>query len=362
LPVPASIDEIDLEALAAAMNAQQQGGMPDFKQMVRLQRFLLEADADAVAALMARAADLDLGDAARKSLLAQLVQALAQKDPRRALDLAFSSPHLDVADRTWAYTSGFTGWMKKDPATALAWFDEKIAAGGFTSKSIDGRSLARIRFEAAALGHLLGSDPARARERLEALPEEHRREILQQGHLLKVNRETEAAFAALVRETLPADLQARAYASHAHALVRRDGFQGVGEFLETIEATPAERQAIAAQAANNKLMESGRKRQLPGAADLAELRAFAEGQAPAATEVITGEALAHFAYSSGMFEETAGLIRDLHAGNPNDDILVGFLQQSRFMSDRGAARDLAALITDPARRAAVLEKLEPPAP
>ena len=74
-------------------------------------------------------------------------------------------------------------WAKKDPAAAIAWFDQQIAAGKFDSKSLDGKSQSRNPVRRCFDLHiLLGSDPEAAALRLGAMPEDQRDEVCPNGN------------------------------------------------------------------------------------------------------------------------------------------------------------------------------------
>jgi hypothetical protein len=357
-----SLEDIDLAALAEAVENSGGGRVPDLKQLVRMQTALLDADPEEIIALAERVAELDASERAKTGIIQQLVQSLSGKAPREGLVLAMESPYLDLEKQTWTFSHGFAGWIEEDPPGALAWFDEHIAAGAFDTRTLDGKSKARTQFEASALSELIGSNPSAARARLEALPASHRADILRQGQFLTLTEGSEADFAHLVRQLVPADEQAAVFTAQAGGLARRDGYDGVTGFIHKIGATAEERQNIASHAANSTFQQMGWQGRTPAPGELDALRAFVAAQAPAAADTITGEAIAHLASKQENFETAIGLVRDLHAASPSDDLLVGFLEEKHLVRDPEAAIELAGRIENPERRQAIIEKYNPSSP
>ncbi len=71
-----------------------------------------------------------------------------------------------------------------------------------------------------------------------------------------------------------------------------------------------------------------------------------------------GESLAHYGHDSENNANAAlEQVRELHAANPSDDILVGFLQHPNATLDKDTARELAGQIRDQERRNEILERL-----
>ena len=264
-----------------------------------------------------------------------------------------------LADRANEYVAQAEPWvMKKDPAKAAAWFDQQIAAGKFDSKSLDGESRPRQRFEGALINVLLASDPDAAGRRLGAIPEDQRGEVLSQYQFQSLKEESQLAFAKLVRSQVPADEQADTFAQQASYLVSRDGYSKVSEYLDRIEATPAERTKCAEEAAESKLSNHNGKKVTRE--NLDEMREWVTTQAPEALGSITGKALGNAMQGSRKmeFSEAADLAVQYNQTSDNDEVLASFLESWSARENKEQARALAEKITDEKRREEILKDLK----
>ena len=131
--------------------------------------------------------------------------------------------------------------------------DKQIAAGKFESRSLDGRSEMRTMFEAGVLENLISSDLEAAGRRLLALPEDQRREVLEQLSFSELGPDARRDYATLVRQLVPSDERPGSFANIATQLVEDGGYQKVSAFLDAVEATAEERAVSARQAAATQL-------------------------------------------------------------------------------------------------------------
>lgn len=354
-----SLGELDLDEIAESLRTARSGRSPDLKAMIRLRSLLLEATPGELSDLIARAGTLDASDELKRELLGQFVDVLSEHDPRASLELALDSPYLSLDKQRGKFSNSFAKWMKKEPAAAIAWLDRALAQGTFESRSLDGESDTRREFEAAAVGALAYQDSALATERLLALPEDQRIHILNQGHRFQLNkRENAPAYARLVRDSLPEEQRAGVLGHAARNIVQQNGYEGVIEFADAINASESERSAIVRSSSLRQFERMNWEQRAPGAEDVARLRSFLQAEAPEAANRVTGEALGKSAGSRENFEAAAALLRDLHAEHPDDQLLLGFLESPGVRrSHREEATELAREIRDPVQREALLEKL-----
>lgn len=340
----------DWAEVARQLAAAGGGGPADMRPMMRLQKQLHEMSAEQLAAALDEVAALEAPEKVRRQLEGMLVGLLAEKDPQLVLE-RFGDRLTDERDgMQWQLSHAFRQWAGKDSAAALQWLDARIAAGVFESKALDNRNPTRSRFEAALLASLLGSDPAACGRRLDALPDEQRREVFQQGMFLQLKPGSEAALAGLIRGHLPEGDRLAAFTQSTNLLVHQGGYQRVGEFLDRIDASAAERSGIAAQAAKAKLQQELGRENPPDRAAVDRMREWVAVQAPDAVDRITGEALGSQWANRERFEQTCAMVAELHAEAPRDDLLVSFLEGPVARSHGDLALPLVDKIADEAKR------------
>jgi hypothetical protein len=349
-----NLETIDWKELAEAM-AKAEGGIPDMRAMMKMQTKLMALEGAELIAALDEIAALDLGKQARQSLEGMLIGLLAQKDPKLVLERFLNHLNQPNGMMNWQLGHAFQQWAGKDGAAAVAWLDAQIAAGKFESKSLDGKSQARLQFEAAAVMALMANDPDAAGRRIAALPEDQRRELFQQGMMLNLKPGSEKAVAAMVRQHVPETERGHAFSSITTMMVHQGGLEKVGGFLDEIDATPAERKQVAQHAAIQKLQQLTQQGKLDRAA-LDEMRQWVGGQSPDEVDRITGEALANLWGSKNPWEDSAGLVEQLHAENPSDDLLVSFLEGHQAMQSPEAAIELAGKISDESKRAQLIQR------
>lgn len=343
-------DELDWQELGESFAEMQNGGMPDMRAMMKLQQRLMAMDAAELEAALDEIEGLELSKEARQALEQMLMTSLMQKEPRLMLDRFFDRLQDPQGRYSWQMAHAFRTWLGEEPTEARAWFDQRLRAGDFDSRSLDGRNESRMRFEGALVFSLLASDPEAAGERLAELPEDQRKDVISQGMFVNLEPGTEKAFAELVRQQVPEKDQAAALAGATSGMVNRGGYEKVSEFMAEIDATVDERRAMAAQAAQGKL-QSDRQ---ADRAKLDELREWLAVEAPDSVDAITGEALGNL--YNGRFADQAKLVEELHAEGGGDELLVGFLNSGQAHAHQDDARRLAALIEDEEQRTRLLER------
>lgn len=303
---------------------------------------------------------MDLDAAERAELVALIVEELAKKDTEYALDRFVDEMGKDPDGMGWQLGDAFGEWAKREPAAAVAWLDKQIAAGKFDSRSLDGRSELRALFEAGILPGLLTSDLEAAGRRLLALPEEQRREVLEQLPFAELGPDARKDYAALVRELVPADERPGSFANIATQLVEDGGgYRKVSDFLDAVQATADERVVSARQAAASQLVQLGESGKIDaGAVD--ELRTWLDAQAPGKADTITGKALAEAAQEGGDFnyDQAAALVLRYHESSGDDAVLVAFLEGYSARSNLEEAQELIDRISDPKLRQPFLDELK----
>ena len=349
-------EPIDWKAVAAIAGRGNQDGIGDMRDMMKLRVRLFDLSGPELLAALDEIAALDLPDTARRELEQMLLGVLAEKDPRAALERFADRIHGNEGGFAWQLANAFQRWAGSDPAAALAWFDARIAAGDFESKSLDGKSQARLRFEASLVAALLATDPATAGRRLAALPADQRTDLFQQGMFTNLKPGTEKTFADLVREHVPADQQARALSSVTSMMVLQGGLEKVGKFLDNIDARPDERAALAKKTAGSHLQKISRIGRI-SRQTVDELRGWIATQAPDAADRITGESLGDARIQRSPFADRAALIGELHAESGSDDLLIGFLGGNESTRHPELSRALAEKIGDEVKRAEILATL-----
>ncbi len=347
---------LDWAEIGEALTTSQRGGVPDLRSLMKMQAKLMEMDRDEFITALEEIAALDLPAETRQGLEQMLVAHLVEKEPQLVLDRFLDRIHDSRGIAiTWSLAQAFGNWIGKDPAAAKAWFDERIEAGDFDSRSLDGRNDARLRFESTFIGKLLESDPAAAAARLNELPEEQRADVFRQGGFSMLKEGSEMDFAALVREHIPEDERGVVLSQGMALKLHQGGYEAVSAFLDKIDATDGERQEVAKHSAIQKL----RSLTGPGTEvkrrDVDEMRAWLAKESPEQASRVTGEALGSL--WTGDFEQRAQVVEELSAEGGGDEVLVGFIESGLIHRQRELARRLAEKIEEPGERERLLERI-----
>ena len=339
--------KIDWKDVAGKIGQMHNGGMQDMRTMMRMQRLLLDLSAEELCAQLDEIAALDIEDSARKQLQGMILGSLAEKDPKLALERFGNSTGDEDSGMHWQLSSALRKWADKDPAAAQAWLDQQIAAGKFSSKSLDGKSQSLVQFESSLVGALLKSDPAAATARVMALPESQREQFFQQGFFFQLQKDSEAAYAKLVRDSMAVDKVGGILASTAGNLAMQGNFERVDGFIANANATDDEKKAIVEQVMKNKITQSIATKTDLEALDKA--RAWGAGQSPGVVDKATGEALASSTWRGVDFDKASELALKYHESSGNDEVLAAFLKSNEVQhrsTDKAAA--LIDKIKDPA--------------
>lgn len=351
---------IDWKQMPAVIAAVQNGGeKSQLRAMIDLQQRLKNMSREEMIAALDEIAGLDLSDGDREALIAMILEPLVKLDPQYALARFVDQIESDSSSVGWHLATAFGQWLKTDPAGALAWFDRQIADGKFESRTLDGKSEMRAKFEAEALQTLLSSDLAAAALRIQALPEDQRREVLEQLSFPDLAPADRQAYADLVRQLVPADEREGSFAHIASQLVNGSGYDQVSSFLDSVQASPAERAAAAKQTANSQLERLGLEGDV-SRAQVDSLRTWLDKQAPGQTDSITGKALAEASQNGGTFdfEAASQLVLQYQQSTGSDTILVAFLEGYSAHSNLETAQQLAGMINDPRLREQILQQLK----
>jgi hypothetical protein len=350
---------LDWKKIAAQFaEMQRSGGMGDMRTMMRFQQRLQAMTKEELVSALDEIAALDLPAESRAMLEQMLIGPLVQKDPELALTRFIDRIQDQQGGMSWQLSSALQEWAEKDPARASAWFDQQIAAGKFDSKSLDGKSRSRQQFEGALINVLLASNPDAAANRLGAIPEDQRSDVLSQYQFQQLKEEDQLAFAKLVRSQVPEGERANTLAQQASWMVSNDGYSKVTEYLNRIEATPAERAECAEEAAESKLRNYNGKKVTRE--DLDAMREWVGSQAPEALGRTTGKALGNALQGNHKmeFSEAADLAVEYNQAGGNDEVLASFLESWPARQNKEQARALAEKIADGKRREEILKYLK----
>jgi hypothetical protein len=353
-------EPLDWKALAGQVGDMQRGGgMGDMKSMIRLQQQVQKMSTEELATALDEIAGLDLTVQERMILEEMFAKTLAQKDPELTLNRFLDRLNDNNGTWGWQLSSALKQWAEKDSVAAVAWFDAQIAVGKFDSKALNGRSQARNQFEGALLSLLIGSDPEEASRRLAKLPEDQRGEIFKYHNSSDVKEKDRSAFARLVREQLPEKERPDVLGRPAARIAAEKGYAEVTAYIDSIQATETERDAIVRSAAQGRLSSLNHSSPVTSV-QIDEMRTWAATQAPGSEDKATGKALADMAKfdDKKQFTNAAKLAGEYHESTGNDEILTTFLDGSAARSNKEASRELAGKIRDEKKRADALKKLQ----
>ncbi|MCW1925072.1 hypothetical protein OKA05_21100 [Luteolibacter arcticus] len=184
--------------------------------------------------------DSDVPGDVKIRLQAQLIGKLVGRDTEFALE-RFSDYLREPSGETGALLiAGFNDWAVKSPVKAELWLDARIEDGSLDGGSGQGEVPVRVLYERGLIRSLLMSRPDQAGARLEALPEGSRALALRGNDM----PQSQAAYAKLVRQYLPAAEQEGDFVRMAVSARYMEGEEGVAKLLDRISATAVEREAI----------------------------------------------------------------------------------------------------------------------
>jgi hypothetical protein len=331
----------------------------DFVSFERLEKKFDALSKEELISALEEIATLDVPDESLLALQQMLLRQLCDKDSEYALKRYFGRMDDQRGNLNWVLAGAMKDWAGKDPAAAIAWFDQQIAAGKFDGKSLDGESYTRIQFESQVFKALFPTDPAAAASRLKSIPENQRAESLRSGGNSLEDKD-QLAYANLIRNVLPAKAQAETFINHITYKLAGAGPNEITEYLDRIKATPAERTICVEHVVESKIQELSRNRKVTRE-DLDAMREWTTSQAPGTTDQVTGVALARSTQGTQKleFSEAAALATQYHEASGNDDMLSGFLMA--YDPDKGSkeeARVLAQKISDVKKREEILSRFK----
>lgn len=344
-----------------ALMAEETGGsgkISDMRQIMSLQRRLLEMSKEELVAALNEIESLDLTDEQRTGLIGMILDPLALKDPELVLNRFSDRLNDNGFGITWRLSRALGNWAEKDGPAAAAWLDQQIGAGTFASKSLDGKNQKLRTYESTLFASLLGSHPDLAEQRLAAMPEDKRKNVLEH-RINQLKKEDQAVFADIVRRQIGSDGAAEILADKVNSIVMVSDLEDVDGYIERISATSQERKKIAEEAAKSYIEGKSYEGKVTPA-DIDKMRDWLGGQSPASVEKNTGSTLGSLANDGVVmgFEQSAALALRYHEQTGDDEILVGFFENLNHHPDKDAARSLAAKISDPEKRKRALNSIE----
>jgi hypothetical protein len=302
-------------------------------------------------------------------LYAILLDAVIDKDPQMALR-HFEGQLASCEDTIQRQlVTAFTKWLKTDSSAATAWLDAMRSGGTLEcqSQGIRGNEVCHnqmmANMQGVVIADLLKSAPTLAIERFKFLIPDQRKALID-WQFRDLEPGTEAAFVKLVRQGVTEEqsshiltYQNSRYAEIAWKMVQKGGFAQVGNFLDTIEATPVERRSFAEFAADRGLSQlKGGENAKVNRAAVDEMRAWLAVQAPQDVDRITGIALARNA--EGNFKAVAAIVEAIYQESGSDAVLVAFLENVKTPRSAREQEAMATKITDENTRRKILLELK----
>lgn len=351
---------IDWKKIATELSeTNRNSGISDIRKTMAFQRRLQAMSANELVNALDEIRTLDLSDEDRGKLEMMILGPLSDKDPELALTRFSDRLKDDKSGLSWQLGNALGQWADKDMSAATAWFEKEIAAGTFLSKSLDGKSSTLNQFESQLISRMLFSDFSGAEKRMEKMPMEMRRDILRSYGFQRIKEDDQAAFAKLVRSQLDEKQSLGILGDKASTLARKGDFREVDAYMDRIEATPKERMTSAENAAKGFLQSKGWQGKIT-ATDVDTMRDWLGKQSPGAVDRLTGESLGN-ASSGGdetKFSDASALALKYNKSSSNDDVLIGFLENSITGANKSKARELAEKILDPVKREKALNDLK----
>lgn len=301
----------------------------------------------------------DLSEDARHYPESTLLRELIAKDPEFALKKYIERARLVDSAYGQILPNALRSWARAEPVQAVAWFDEQVAAGLLPSDTTE-QKVGRERFETNLMSALFSTYPDMATRRLNGIPKEELQRFLR-NISASIDYVGEESFVEMVRTDLPMEEQAVVVAGPVRRLMGGGDFAVVTEYMNRIQATPAERACCAIAVGHNRVRTIATQRRVT-VDDLREITSWTTENAPDAVGRLTGELLAIVSLQEDQmtFAEAAANAVTLFNESGDEDILVGFLTNadSRSDSNKGPALALARKISDEKRRDEVFETLK----
>ena len=357
-------DKTGWRSLLATLSAEKKiGSVGQARELIALQRRLAKMSPQELVDALDEIARLGLPADGRGRLEHMIIKLLIKQDPEMAL--TYYADHLHGNFFGWGpvlIPDAFRSFGETNLTAATAWFDKQIAEGKFDLRSLDYGNEGWRMFEGILLNQMLKADPGLAAGRLSSHPEDQRAQVLQSVWNVAQDAERSKAYADLVRTLVPADQQEACFVHVGHDLRADMDYSRMNEFLDSIQATPAERTATALAAAASKFKHFSDG----GSWVIDEMKQAFNTQALEQTDSLVGKALADSTQLHwGMpFENAVQNARQYYQDSGNDEVLVAFLENLPVRPDlysRNNIRDMVELageIKDEERRAQILSGLE----
>ncbi len=297
--------------------------------------------------------DAGLDESQRSGLERRLLSLLGKIDP-------------EYVTRRYGRFSALAGWAKNDPAGAVTWFDQQVAAGNFKSKRPDGELSEEIELRRALVQGLLASDPAAAERVLLGWPEKTRIDFFR-------GRRSESLVGGiteeirLLRKHLPDEdrlglltwpLTDKAWKGELGTV----DWTELEDYFRKMEATPEERRACLLAVARN-----GRFPRTSGdyfdvvPEDIEALRTWVAEEDPGLIMEATAGALKRVAGRDDFPFWTEYAVR-LHEAGEGDSVLKALLDAHPAGQHPNLARSLAERLPAGEERERYLERYKAPEP
>jgi RNA polymerase sigma factor (sigma-70 family) len=311
---------------------------------------------------------LDCSEERRTDLQAVACGPMVELDPEWLLDRFRDRLRNDPNQERLPLSRAFGVWSARDLTGAIAWLDSRLAAGDFRSRSlrdIDGLG-SRASFEAALLGVLLDADFDSATSRFSTLTAEQKLDVMQQFRNRQLNLPLEKqpelpALANLIRDQFPREQGLEVIFQAAPYFRTAEDYPVIAAYLDKIDATQEERIACTEKFSGRVLVFLIGRRKLDDQ-DIDTMRNLFRTIDPESVEPMTGRALSYAAgqNTSGMqLAQTSAIALQIMERAGSDEALATLLE-TISLNPTGVtqALNLADRISDPARRAEVVKRLE----
>lgn len=261
-------------------------------------------------------------------------------------------------------------WARQDFEKASAWMDVQISSDTFATKALDGKSPIRIGYESVLIRTLLAKDEAQVSQRLSRIPVEMQKDVImgiasEWRSYGVFEPQEEKAFCRLVRNELPTEGQAEAFAARTSAVVP-GGLAAVDKLFDTIEATPDERLRCVENVSSYWISGIAINRTV-SREDIIGFRDWLGKQVPQAVDRFMGEALGSAAGQKGIsanmyrnmtYSDAAAFAVEFGETSGSDALLAAFLKSDGGRSNKAEARAIAGKISDETLRAEILKNIK----
>jgi RNA polymerase sigma factor (sigma-70 family) len=342
--------KIDLQAMISEFSKSRSSSMAELRFVTKYSEIFKSLSVEELGSVIQELITLGTTDKRASELADRILPMLCRRNFPYAFDhfqSRLEEIHEDVV-------TDFKEWADQDLGAEVVWLDQQIASGKLDSKALDGPNPMRVMFESHLFQALFRSDPAAASARLVALPEQERGFAFSQTYYraAPLNTSQLVQISGLIRSYMPPKDQAATIAVLAYANGNTD-FPKAAALLDLIQASQAERNAIAMNLAFHPYDKPVSQNVLD------ELRADVRKIAPQQVDAATGHALAAEMLRGGMsFDQAATLALHYYEAGAGDDLLIHLCNSPGGKKNKPAARLLAEKISDPKRRAGILNQLK----